>query len=130
MSNFSKLYLRARNRSKQTLHRSDISEVLLEKSARSTFDVFLAMPKDDLEDIVTISFNLLENPSFHMSAPVFERLAITYRKQHDYTSEVDSINAFLNDYQPLYGGEMWKDVFIPRLRKTKNLLNKSEKSNF
>ena len=42
-------------------------------------------------------------------------------------AEIEFINKFITDFQPLYGGTMWLDVFEPRLAKAKELYKKSLK---
>ncbi|HEM4065864.1 TPA: hypothetical protein U1W09_000388 [Streptococcus suis] len=58
---------------------------------------------------------LSENDEFLWSAPLFERIAINYRGLREYKKEIEICERFLKDKQPLYGGDMWKDVFNKRI---------------
>lgn len=69
----------------------------------------------------------LTTESFEQPARLYKRLAINARKQKDYMAEIEFINKFITDFQPLYGGTMWLDVFEPRLAKAKELYKKSLK---
>lgn len=96
----------------------------LQTVAMMNTETFLHLPKDDFNATESLAIALLENPAFNQSVIVFKRLAIMYRKQKDYSSEVDAIKFFFDNYQPEYGGDMWRDVFVPRLSKAKKLLDK------
>lgn len=96
-----------------------------EQKVLQMFQQFEQLSKDDFPNIELLAIKLLEESYFISSAPVFKRLAITFRKEKDYDSEIDAIQIFLDVYQPQYGGAMWKDVFEPRLKKARTLASKS-----
>ncbi|MCV6815252.1 hypothetical protein [Streptococcus uberis] len=58
---------------------------------------------------------LLENDSVDFYAPLYERIAKNYRGLKEYQNEIDICQKFLNDIQPLYGEDMWIDIFAKRI---------------
>lgn len=59
---------------------------------------------------------LLENDFVDFYAPLYERIAKNYRGLKEYQNEIDICQKFLNDLQPLYGTDMWVDVFTNRIK--------------
>lgn len=58
---------------------------------------------------------LLESDYVDFYAPLYERIAKNYRGLKEYQNEIDICQKFLTDIQPLYGGDMWIDVFLKRI---------------
>lgn len=63
----------------------------------------------------SILLPLLENDSVYFYAPLYERIAKNYRGLKEYQNEIDICQQFLSDIQPIYGGNMWVDVFSKRI---------------
>lgn len=71
---------------------------------------------------------LLKNDSVDFYAPLYERIAKNYRGLKEYQNEIDICQKFLNDIQPLYGGDMWLDVFTKRIAFAMNKAKKNHSS--
>jgi len=93
-------------------------------SAEFLSEKFRSLQISNPDESEKIAMQLLNNPFFNASAPVFQRLTIIYRKRKDYASEIDAAQTFLKFYQPQYGGNMWVDVFEARIKKANILLQK------
>lgn len=58
---------------------------------------------------------LLENDSVDFYVSLYERIAKNYRGLKEYQNEIDICQKFLNEIQPLYGGDMWIEDFTKRI---------------
>ena len=76
------------------------------------------------EESNSILLPLLKNDFVDFHAPLFERIAKNYRGLKDYQNEIKICETFLSDKQPLYGGDMWVDVFTKRINYAINKIKK------
>lgn len=76
------------------------------------------------EESNSILLPLLKNDFVDFHAPLFERIAKNYRGLKDYENEIKICETFLSDKQPLYGGDMWVDVFTKRINYAINKIKK------
>ncbi|WP_270615500.1 hypothetical protein [Streptococcus koreensis] len=76
--------------------------------------------KKKYDDSNKLLLPLLENKYVDFYAPLYERIAKNYRGLKDYKKELDICQAFLKKIQPIYGGDMWINVFTKRIEYANN----------
>lgn len=107
-----------------------IDVIKSERENHENFKLFLNAEQfskqNKLQQSNDILLSLISEHHANFTADIFWRLAINYRKQKDYQSEIKAIQRFISDYQPEYGGDMWLDKFLPRLEKAESLLDKQK----
>ena len=76
--------------------------------------------KKKYDDSNKLLLPLLENNYVDFYAPLYERIAKNYRGLKDYKKELDICQTFLKNIQPIYGGDMWINVFTKRIEFANN----------